>query len=86
MSLPEHTKRSDVEVGEDEPDSEELLSSALRGRLGLDGTHPLSLAEWQKLVADFMKKERLTYTDLGRQLLVLLGGLDTPGAVYEEVQ
>lgn len=69
---------SDVEVGDEAEAYEDVLARALRGRLRGASGGPLPSNEWQRVLGDFFKKQRVTYTDLGRHLLESLIELDTP--------
>ena len=66
---------SDVEVGDEAEAYEDVLASALRGRLRGASGGPLPLNVW---LGDFFKKQRVTYADFGRHLLESLIELDTP--------
>ena len=69
---------SDVEVGDEAEAYEDVLARALRGRLRGASGGPLPSNECQRVLGDFFKKQRVTYTDLGRHLLESLIELDTP--------
>lgn len=67
-----------VDVVLDADSGDEVLASALRGRMTGLADSPMPLTDWQKQLVEIWRKETTTFTDLGAKILDSLRFLDTP--------